>query len=104
MGRTSRPRKIASAPGEVACPPTGCALKEYLRKESTMIHLGIGRCIGTAHDGRRREGTSRLRVAALGVAICTTSAPALAQTHAAPASPSNQPTFLRKPAMTQLTT
>jgi pimeloyl-ACP methyl ester carboxylesterase len=69
-----------------------------------MSHLGTGRCIGAAHRGRPRDGISRLCLAALGVAICTSPAAAQAQTHAAAASPSNQPTPSRTPVMTQLTT
>jgi pimeloyl-ACP methyl ester carboxylesterase len=48
--------------------------------------------------------TSRLCVAALGISICMSSTPALAQTHTAATSPPNQPTLSRKPIMTHLTT
>jgi pimeloyl-ACP methyl ester carboxylesterase len=69
-----------------------------------MIHLRAGRSIGAAHDGRPRDMTSRLRIAALGISICMSSTPALAQTHTDAASAPNQSTLSRTLVMTQLTT
>ena len=56
-----------------------------------MIHLSTGRCIGAAQDGRPRQDLAP-RVAALGISICMSSTPALAQTHTGAASaPTSQP-------------
>jgi pimeloyl-ACP methyl ester carboxylesterase len=69
-----------------------------------MIHLSTGRSVGAAHHGRSSDMTSRLCVAALGISICMSSTRALAQAHTDAASPTNQSTLSRTPAMTQLTT